>query len=44
MERDETKLGVAPSTLGTAKTAFLFLVGEFLWYSWGVGGEIGGAS
>lgn len=43
MERDETKLGAAPSTLGTAKAALLLLVGEFLCSSWGVGGEKGGA-
>lgn len=41
--RDETKLGAAPSALGTAKAALLFLVGEFPCLSWGVGGEKGGA-
>lgn len=41
-ERDETKLGAARPTMGTAKTALLFLVGEFPWFC-GVGGEKGGA-
>lgn len=34
VERGETQLGAAPSTLGTAKTALCFLVREFPWFSW----------